>query len=84
VHLRRFDFVYLSPGGDLGTPSADIGMLGGNSPSILFTTIEDGAARDLFLDPIPGELFERMLRNLLHFRAHPCSSLHSRVYESFT
>ena len=53
-----FDFVFLSPPGNLGYFGSDVSGLGGVNPQLAFTTIEDGNLNDLFLDPIPGELFE--------------------------
>ena len=53
--------MYLTPIGDLPYFGVDTSLLEGNSVALQFSTIENGSASDLFLDPVPGDLFERTL-----------------------
>lgn len=55
----RFDYVFVTPVGDLPYFGTDVSLLEGNSVALQFSTIENGSSADLFLDPVPGDLFER-------------------------
>jgi hypothetical protein len=54
----RYDIVFEQPLGDVGHFESDLSLLTGDNLALTITTIEDGDANDLFLDPIPGHLFE--------------------------
>jgi hypothetical protein len=57
VTRRRYEFVYLSPVGDLPLPAVDKSSLLGTNANAVMSVIEEGSLADAFLDPIPADLF---------------------------